>query len=222
MVDWNGAYIHPAYKTHRKLKCTSPFCGRVDNIATGVTDTCSMCSSEMIPIDEINCPSCGREMYNDNCLWCEEDPPEDPPSGEPCRCEKEPVVEVVVAGRGELNWACPDCRKVYGNWKPVWLRETPTKESKTEYKMKCKYCGDVQILNKKSFDDVLLNGCDKECWECLKQGYEPVIIKEPKDNSLPPCCDCIVDESSCEHERVTCKSQQHYKSSTEVREKEEK
>lgn len=84
MVDCNGAYLHPAYKTHRKLKCTSPFCGRVDNIATGVTNTCSRCSSSMIPIDEIKCPSCGREMYNDNCHWCEE-----PSAEESDQCESD-------------------------------------------------------------------------------------------------------------------------------------
>lgn len=28
--------------------------------------------------------------------------------------------------------------------------------------------------------------------------------EEPKDNSLPPCCDCPRDESSCEFDRLTC------------------
>ena len=51
----------------------------------------------------------------------------------------------------------------------------PPEESKTEYKMKCKYCGDVQILNEKSFIEVIETGCESECWGCRKQGYEPVI-----------------------------------------------
>ena len=28
--------------------------------------------------------------------------------------------------------------------------------------------------------------------------------EEPKDHSLPPCCDCGIDESSCSLERLTC------------------
>ena len=145
MVDWNGAYIHPAYKTHRKLKCTSPFCGRVDNIATGVTDTCSRCSSSMIPIDEIKCPSCDREMYNDNCHWCEKPPDEK---------HKKP--------------------HVLDEFAPMVIGKKSLEESKIEYKIKCKYCGDIQIINKKSFDEYLENGCDHECWKCMERGYEPV------------------------------------------------
>lgn len=54
-----------------------------------------------------------------------------------------------------------------------------TPKPKMEYKIKCKYCGDIQIINKKDFEEILENGCDDECWECLKRGYEPVISEEP-------------------------------------------
>ncbi len=62
-------------------------------------------------------------------------------------------------------------------------------ESKIEYKIKCKYCGDIQIINKKSFDEYLENGCDHECWGCMKRGYEPVIPDEdPEEKSKCPYC----------------------------------
>lgn len=40
--------------------------------------------------------------------------------------------------------------------------------------------------------------------EGVPAGSPIVIGQEPKDNSLPPCCDCGIDESSCPLERLTC------------------
>ena len=47
----------------------------------------------------------------------------EPEKDDDCLCDKEPVVWVVEVGHGELNWICPDCKKIYGNWKPIWLRK---------------------------------------------------------------------------------------------------
>ena len=52
--------------------------------------------------------------------------------------------------------------------------------------------------------------------QCVCQGYKeppapaPEEEREPgneeKDNSLPPCCDCVRAESSCGFERKTCEA----------------
>lgn len=39
---------------------------------------------------------------------------------------------------------------------------------------------------------------------CKRQCYDDPPAEEPKDNSLPPCCECGIDESSCPLERLTC------------------
>ena len=46
-----------------------------------------------------------------------------------------------------------------------------------EYKIKCKFCGDIQIINKVHYDEIIKDGCDDECWVCLRVGYEPVPVE---------------------------------------------
>lgn len=94
------------------------------------------------------------------------------------------------------RWRCPFCNILCGSEllleQHIYNKHTPTpsnnlkgeiilspEEPKTEYKIKCKYCGDIQILNKASFEKILENGCGDECWECMERGYEPVIPGEP-------------------------------------------
>lgn len=90
---------------------------------------------------EKECRGCGKQGYEpiipeglfilsyENLIEAVQDHPYlelvdgEPEKDDDCLCDKEPVVWVVVAGHGELNWGCPDCRKIYGNWKPIHLRK---------------------------------------------------------------------------------------------------
>lgn len=93
--------------------------------------------------------------------------------------------------------------------------EPPAKEPKIEYKMKCKYCGDIQILNKGFFDKFIEDGCDDECWGCMKRGYEPIIpeglfvfsyenlIEAVQDH---PCLEIVDEDPDDENRRCYTKS----------------
>lgn len=81
---------------------------------------CKEDCSHSVPHDRRD--GCGKCL--DFCAGCiPVESPEEPEKDDDCTCDKEPVVWVVVAGHGELNWGCPDCRKIYGNWKPIHLRK---------------------------------------------------------------------------------------------------
>lgn len=96
------------------------------------------------------------------------------------------------------RWRCPFCNNLNGSEllleQHIYNKHTPPpsdapkgefilppEEFKIEYKIKCKYCGDIQIIKKKRFENILENECDNECWECMKRGYEPVISEDPGD-----------------------------------------
>ncbi len=66
----------------------------------------------------------------------------------------------------------------------------------------CPLCGKDLVPGYNKDNTMFCPGPEEHYSHHTQEAPAPAV--EPKDNSLPPCCDCGIDESSCPSERLTC------------------